>query len=514
MTLSAKERALNKTRIEINKDISLLIDMAKHCGLGEIQYFVYYLHVIRLLPRFGNIPKGKNEMVGLYVRQFDEAYKYIIQIITKYGQNKYIKNDLNNTILNLELVQLMLKAALGINAKFESLSFLSMFNNIEVKGQRDQHIKINMEEVMKDPRLSKFYEYSLRVDRENDFKKDNPYTAKALLIYFKEEYNAYSDLFLKEFKLTLDNFIELIDWIVHLITTQIQIGEKKCSKLENGNININSFETFILVGSAFFVEKNKVFEHFSFKAKPILERLTFKPDLFDQNQLSYNLIARKPIIEKSNSFIISPELLLDSLFINSHYSLLETSELKDEYKKRFSNSFVDQILEKCIQNGYEEFAKGLELFEGKNQLGDLDLVVKNNNNEFLLIEAKNHSLPMDVYFHDFEATEKRLTQLLDEWEKKVKRRHKHLELKHQNYGISNAFKYIIVSKAPEIISHFSEYLILSLNEFDYWITTKNLNTTFSDVLKGFYKIDESKFTIKQLRQIEKDLSTGWSFKKK
>ena len=41
----------------------------------------------------------------------------------------------------------MLKAALGINAKFESLSFLSMFNNIEVKGQRDQHIKINMEEV-------------------------------------------------------------------------------------------------------------------------------------------------------------------------------------------------------------------------------------------------------------------------------------------------------------------------------------------------------------------------------
>lgn len=514
MTLSSKERALNKTRLEIRKDISLLIEMAKNCGLGEIQYFVYYLHIIRLLPRFGHIPKGKNEMVGLYVRQFDEAYKYIIQIVTKYGRNEYIINKLNHSVINVQLVQLMVKAAHGINAKFESLSFLSMFKNIEVSGKRDQHVKINMEEVIADSRLNKYMEYSLRVDRENDFKKDNPFSKDALLKYFRKEYEPYSDLFLKEFKLSLENFIDLIDWIVYCITAQIKEGEGKCPKLANGNINLNSFETFMLIGKAFFLKKQKILDHFSFNVKNIIKKLTFKTEQFDESQLGYNLIARQPIIEKDDIYIISPELILDSLFINSHYTLLETSDIKEEYKKRYSKSFVDIILEKSKETGYKEFARDLELFEGKKQLGDLDLVVKNDKNEFLLIEAKNHSLPIDVYFHDFDATEKRLTQLINDWEKKVKKRNKHLETNHFKYGISSSFKYIIISKAPEIISHFSSYLILSLSEFEYWIKTNNIDTTFSDVMKGVYKLDEPKFTIKQLHQIEKDLPTGWSFKNK
>src|SRR5205823_1819723 len=134
-----------------------------------------------------------------------------------------------------------------------------------------------------------------------------------------------------------------------------------------------------------------------------------------------------------------------------------------------------------------------------------------NKNEFLLIEAKNHSVPMDVYFHDQEATEKRLKQLQKEWEKKVDKRQKHLQLHHSNYGISSSFKYIIVTKTPEIISHFSSYLILSLDEFKRWIKTRNLATTFDDLFKMVYKLDDVQFTPEQLVLMQKDLSTGLRF---
>ncbi|MBA7542946.1 hypothetical protein ES705_35271 [subsurface metagenome] len=135
--------------------------------------------------------------------------------------------------------------------------------------------------------------------------------------------------------------------------------------------------------------------------------------------MQYNLIARQPIIEKDEYYIISPELILDSIFINSHYSLLEIGELKELYKMRSSKIFVDNIRQKAERFGFDEFARDLELYEGKNQIGDLDLVVKNGEDEFLLIEAKNHSLPMNVYFHDFEATKNRLSQLINEWENKT-----------------------------------------------------------------------------------------------
>ncbi|MBA7542947.1 hypothetical protein ES705_35272 [subsurface metagenome] len=87
----------------------------------------------------------------------------------------------------------------------------------------------------------------------------------------------------------------------------------------------------------------------------------------------------------------------------------------------------------------------------------------------------------------------------------------HLARNYSKYGISSNFKYLIVSKSPEIVSHFSQYLILSINEFEYWLKTRDLNTTFEDVLKDYWKIYDSPFTSKQLSQMQRDLETGWRF---
>ena len=89
MSLTPKERAINKTRLEIKKDIAEMIQMAKQCGFGELNFFLHYLHFIRLMPNIGNIPKSDHEMIGVYARLFDEAYKYNIQLISKYCQNGY-----------------------------------------------------------------------------------------------------------------------------------------------------------------------------------------------------------------------------------------------------------------------------------------------------------------------------------------------------------------------------------------------------------------------------------------
>lgn len=512
MTPTPKQRGIIKTKIEIGKDISKLIEMAKSCGLGELQFFLHYLHFSRLLKRFGDVPDTNQEIMGVYVRRIDDAYKYIIQLIAKHCKDGFLKNNIDNTIINSKLVQLMTKYALEINSKFETLSFLTMFSNLEVYGERDQHIKVNLEEVTKDEHLSKYTYYGIRADRENDFLRE-PELKDDFLLHFKNEYEPYADLFLKEFEIPIDEFIELINWIIGTIMAQIKANEKNYVQLEDGKIDIKAYKTITLFGYALFLKKEKVSNKFGEKVNKILSRLTFKANEYDERELRFNIIERQPIIKKKDFYIISPEILLDSFFVNSHYSLLEAGNIKEEYKKRCAKIFVDKILEAAREVGFEEFNRDFELYEGKNQIGDIDLIVKNEKNEFLLIEAKNHSIPLDVYFHDFEATEKRLTYLLNEWDKKVVRRQKHLETNHDKYGISSAFKYIIVSKSPEIISHFSDNLFLSLTEFGHWVKTKHLETTFEEVFEQVYKLNESTITEEQLISMQEDLLRNWKFSK-
>src|SRR5690606_31302238 len=134
----------------------------------------------------------------------------------------------------------------------------------------------------------------------------------------------------------------------------------------------------------------------------------------------------------------------------------ESDNVKEEYKKRYSDKFVDRLETIASKHGYVEHSRELELYEGKNQIGDLDIVLFNEQkNHYLLIEAKNHALSLDVYFHDFEATEKRLEYLTNAWEKKVERRYNNVKDSHEKYGIGSSFDYIIVSRYPEILSHFS-----------------------------------------------------------
>lgn len=509
-----KQRAIDKTKIEIAKDINTVIFTAQNSGIGELLYYLYFLHIVRLTNVMFDVPAAEKNYTALCVRQLTDAYTYIIQLLYKYCQVELIPSDNNDGVINQGLTTFLTKAVLHINAKYETLSIISLFEHVEVSGERDQFVKLDFSLIKQDEYVNKYFHYAIRADRANDKLKETFITKDDYLKHFHEDYLPYADLFVREFGVSLDDFIEIIDYLLTSVSFKIQCIEGKLPRLSNGLVDVRSYQTLLMVSQLMIMDQQEVINKFGIKALCIIDRLTLKSDELDEHQLKYNLVTRQPLLKIDNHLFVSPELLLDSLLINTHYSLLEAGNLKEEYKKRYSSVFLNKILQIVAKYGYTEVTRGLELFERKNQLGDIDLVLKNKDNRYLLVEAKNHTIPMDVYFHDFEATKKHLEYLQVEWEAKVNKRAIHLNLNHAKYGIPADYSYIVVSKSPEILSHFSSYLILSIDEFAYWIDQKDETLTFNKLVEDFYKLKNHEFTEDQLHQIHQDLNTGWKFESK
>jgi len=502
------ERAKNKIEFEISKKIQSTIESSKNGGIGELFYYLHYLHVIRLIPQTQDIPDSELNMVLIYNNHLNDAYKYLIQIFYVNAIDVATPINLKDISINSEIVQSLTKRTFEINSNYENLTFITMSENLKVYGERDRYLRMDFGEVLNNPRTKKFFEYNLRIDRDNEFHKQNLQLKDDLLKNFEKEYQPYSDLFKNELNIELKTFIMLIDFIINTITEQINSNESNFVNIDEDKIDVNALGTIVNFANSLFIDKNKLYSNFGDNIKKILNKLTFDINLYNANELRYNQVARQPIFDFGDKYLISPELLLDSLFINLHYTLLEGFESKEQYKDKYASTFLDKIVEVSKKHDFKEVARELDLYQGKNQIGDIDLIIKNSKNDFILIEAKNHSLPLDVYFHDYQPTRKRLSYLQKEWERKVAKRRKHILINHSKYGIPSNFKYIIVSKNPEILSHFSDYLTLSLEEFDYYLNQKDLDMTFQEIFDEIYRIDDDRFTPEQLEKLRSDLSPG------
>jgi len=236
-------------------------------------------------------------------------------------------------------------------------------------------------------------------------------------------------------------------------------------------------------------------------------KLIFKPNNFNISELSYPQILREPIIKINDYYIVSPELLLDSLHINIHYSLLESEKTRNEYKENSAIQFVDDIINISKKYCYIEIQRELELYKKKNKLGDIDLILYNKNkNKYLLIEAKNHSLPLAVYHGDLIAIKEHLERLKISWEQKVLNRLEHIKQHYDKYNIGSDFDYIIVSKYPEIISHTSNLLILAIKEYEYYLEHSALG--FKQINQKMYY--EDKLSHNDLKTLSEDF-TNFTF---
>lgn len=498
-----KTKALEKLRLEINKDIDTAVDMAKHCGLLEFLFFIYQLHWTRLLHLFPNAQNQKSETLSAYTNTIEESFKYIISLTAKFGHWGFaIHKDEKLPFLNIKLVQVFLKHGNLINSKYETESMIQLFD-VQVSGERNQHLRIDMSNAETDPEVKILFNYFLRIDEDNDIKKSSKKNQTTLIQNFKDEYSPFADLFEEELGITIDEFCWLNEQLLLRVTDCIKSKEKLFDKLPNGNVDVQSETTFILFSQCFIQDKDKLIQSFDPKFHPVINRLTFKADQFDERQLRFHHVTRQPIFEHKSMIVVSPELILDSLFTNIHYSLIESGTSKHKYIAKQASFFLDKIADIAKKYGYSEVDREKDLFEGKNQIGDIDIMFKNDDGHFLLIEAKNHALPMDIYFKDVIKTKEHLAYLQKEWEKKVTRRVEHLKANHDKYSIPKDHLYIVVSRFPEIISHYSNLLILSIQEFDIWLQKFQTTILFTDFHDKHYGTRDSKFTIEELKEMQK-----------
>lgn len=501
--MTEKEKALEKLKLELTKDIDSAIEMTESCGLLEFLYFVYQLHWTRLLHLFPNAETQKPELLSVYTNTIEESIKYIISLTAKFGHWGFamLKNK-KTPFFNIKLVQILLKQGTLINSKYETESMIQLFD-VQVSGERNQHVRIDMSTAETDPEVKILFNYFLRIDEDNEIKKNSKKTKEALIQSFKEEYLPFADLFQREMGITVDEFCWLNDQLLLKVTEGIKSKENLFEKFPNGNVDVTSQTTFIHFSQCFVHDKEKLFQSFDAKFHPVINRLIFNPAQFDERQLRFHHVTRQPIFEHKFMIVISPELILDSLFTNIHYSLIEAPSIKHEYIAKQASLFLDKLAAVATKYGYSEVDREKDLFEGRNQIGDIDIIFKNKTGHFLLIEAKNHVLPMDIYFKDVIKTKEHLIYLQTEWEKKVLRRVDHLKSLHDKYSISKDHSYIVVSRFPEIISHYSDLLILSIQEFEVWLEKYATINAFTEFHAKHYEERDSKFTIEEMEEMQK-----------
>ena len=55
--------------------------------------------------------------------------------------------------------------------------------------------------------------------------------------------------------------------------------------------------------------------------------------------------------------------------------------------------------------------------------------------------------------------------------------------------MSSNFKYIYVTRWPEILSHFSSFLCLSFYEFEFYLKNQNMEISFEEIYEALYDQD-------------------------
>ncbi|TGM62972.1 hypothetical protein EHQ94_06955 [Leptospira meyeri] len=478
-----KDKARSKLNSEIAKKVKNMVEIAKLSSLAEIQYIIFLLHINRIINVNPDDSPFKNKaLVKLITSVEEESLKYILQLCLKFGKKVYRTKE-NSIIFNLDLVKYLIAMGNIVNSNFESYAFIDLFD-IELEGKNERFLKFIFPESKDNSELKIYQQYFRRIDNDNDIKKNSKLNHYDLFKLFIKSYEPFSDLFEQSQGYTLNDYIEFLTLLIDKYSLEITSKSKNFKYLSDDKIDPTHPETISVFMKASIVQKKDILEKFdNSKVDLLLKKLLFQNDQFSEMEFRFHALSRFPLIQISTThYLFSPELLLDSLFIDTHYSILEANQkISETYKKRASDFFLDQISSITAEFGFKEEKRDFDLFEGKKNIGDIDLVLFKENFGYLFIEAKNHSLPLEIYFKDYQKTKNHLKKLKDGWEKKVKNRITYLNSNAERLGFSNKFSYIIISKSPEIISHFSDLKIFTIQEFKEWLKFLPSEKSFAEI---------------------------------
>lgn len=471
MNTSVVESTLSLMHESIEKEIVAARDKSRAMRFPDLCWLLFMLHVLRNREASESVSFVDEMSIDQVSRALlQESIKYVIQTAVVYGDVTETPTGPEGYLeARIPKIGDLIRHANWINSQHATLSIIELCQS-HIAVHADGRISIDWNSVKADPAISPYYEYFYRLEVHNEVMK-GPVPADTLVQRFVESFAGFEDLFESVFKVSPDAYAEHISHMLELVVSAFRRCESQLPELSPGIIDLANPLSAILWGQATVISVDQLLDKFGDETHEFLEKLTFKPAAFDLNNLEYHQLNRSPLIPfAQEEIVVSPELLLDSLNVNSHYSILEADpEIAEDYKARAAERFVGEISEICREHGYHEVSRGLELQEEGELLGDIDLVCADKTGSHILIEAKNHALPMPVFFKDPMATKNHLTYLKRSWEEPFARRYEHLRKKSKQYGIPSDYKYIIVSRFPEVLSHFSERLVVSKHELDHYL---------------------------------------------
>jgi Holliday junction resolvase-like predicted endonuclease len=321
-----------------------------------------------------------------------------------------------------------------------------------------------MEEIRTNYTYRQINEYGIRIQKALELSLETK-DLDAILNKIKDEFCHSEDLIKQIFGVSIE---ELQVFLIRLNQYyQFRFERNKATFTYNneGWIDTNNYLNYIIYGQMITIPKG-VLLSLEPKIEKLLDSLTLNKDEFNPLRLEFDILSQKPLLKIKNDLIVNLELLWPGILLNLRYSLLEHNELiKEEYKKRNSSAFEDKVANTLARYNYELIVKNFMLYNRKNQIGDVDVMVRHKNTgKFLYVECKDYNHKKEIQAHNAEAILENLKTQQRDWESKVKARIDKLK---NDYPDRDS-QYIIVTKLPEILSHFSDILVLDIHELEIW----------------------------------------------
>lgn len=483
-------RAIAQLRLCLANEIDLSVQIAKVCGLWEILGLCYIARIGRIGRSQHEEGRGPGHASLAEMQLRDEACKYALSLVAKHGDWRTKKSAINSVSkCDFERVMLIEKMARKVNARFDSEKLLNVAN-VRVAGDRGQYCEVRLDEI-EDPRRRMHLDFGLRIEHSTMSKKSRLHSGEEIVEHLRQDYADVADLFEAEFGITLEAYCNGMLGLIKLMHARAKIQWKNVAVDENGYVDYEARKTFAAFAEAMYFTDSQLSAALRPEFVNYMKRHSFDGKRLSDEEIRFHYITRRPFLIGKGFAILNQELIFDSLFDNAHFTLLESAEAKDRYKARRSVQFVDEIVQLAAAAGYAEVARDVDLIKGKQKLGDIDVVLSNaETGHTLLVEAKNHALPLPVYFGSPEALDAHVTRT-HEWEQKVQRRIDHLRGDSPSFSPLGQWDYVIVSNMPEPLAHVSKLLILSVEEFASWIGQGMRTYVFADFYRDFYKPDQA-----------------------
>ncbi|OYU32365.1 MAG: hypothetical protein CFE39_03815 [Comamonadaceae bacterium PBBC2] len=499
-----RARALAKLRLELAKDIEGAARIAESSGLSDLLRLCYLLRIGRIVLIAPTLRKklSISDVAQLELRE--EALKYAIGLIAKHGtwrEDAFASMLLDD--VSSERIDKLEYFARHINAKFELEGALQI-GKVRVLGDRDQDCYIDLESGFLDPQRSFYFHYGLRIERSTSRSKEHALPVPDLARRFLEDYFDVSDLFEAQCGISLEAFCRGLFELDNVLRARFQAVETVLSNNGTRRIYPNEARTFAAISRAMYFTDDELESAFGAEFVSYLRINAFDPSVANATELRFHYLTRRPFLMGRGFAILSPELFLDSVLHNSHFALLEGADSKVPYMNAGASRFLDRVATLAASHGYSEVEREVFLKEGKRDIGDIDLVLFNKvKRHTLLIECKNHSLPLDVYFRSVEGIDAHVARNRS-WEQKVERRISHLRTGSASCTIDGLWDYIVVSLMPEPLSHLANVLILSLDEFEMWLSQDPRDKSFVQFFEHIYKPEESNMSVEEMERMQQE----------